>query len=559
MKKNIAFLLALTIVGSCATPLSQTGMLNMTSIEASAATNYNGFEYTVSSNNVTITNYTGTSKNVTIPENINGKKVTAIGSWAFSSKAIESVVIPNTVVSLGDYSFYNCQNLKTVTLSNQLVSSKSGGYLFYQSPVTTIHISETMKEASFIDHFNYHTDAVVNGTSGYLKYSMPIKTKEVTITGYLGNGGEVEIPDYILGQKVTTISSSAFKGNNTITSFKFGNSVTTIESYAFNNCTSLKTMTLGANLSTELSGGYLFNGCNDLKTINVPYEMKDTDFVFHFRYLSCFSELMRTVIDKRVETVYNELKESNPSIQWNIRGLQGNEREKAKYEVAKYIHSKLGNNANDTSVYIRYISSAEENTPYSLVTGEGTCAGMSSSYALLLYKAGFTLDEIDIIGAPSHQLAGVKLFNQWYLVECTNNAPSSFGMHFNSDNWYKEGTYNGVKKVSSDADLYLALDQMYTKNGTTTQLNEATQAYLNSKYGLANGGVNPSVSEYSRGDIDMNGIINSFDLVLLKRYLNTNNTSNINLVNCDINHDGNINSSDVRLLQDYLLGKIDQF
>ena len=555
MNKKIAFLLSLTLIGTCAAPLSQAGVFNNTAIVASAATPATSFNYTISGNNVTITSYKGTATAVDIPEKINGKTVTKIGDHAFSSKSIQSVIIPDTVTSLGNYSFYNCKKLKKVTLSKNLVSSYSGGYLFYLSPVTEVVVNGKMSDPTFVDHFNYHTDAVVTGTVDGLKYSMPINTKKVTITGYSGTGGVVSIPDTILGKPVTTIGKSAFSGNRNITEIKFGNNVESLQDFSFNNCTALKTITLGANISTDASGGYLFNGCNALKTINMPYEMKDKNFVFHFRYLDCFSDFIRTETDKRVETVLNELKAANPSINWNIRGLQGAERERAKYEVAKYIHSRLGNgNKNDKSVYIHYQDSAEANVSFCLVSGEGTCAGMSSAYALLLYKAGFNFDEIDLIAAPQHQLAGVKLFGQWYLVECTNNAPGSFAMHHNTE-WFKTNTRNGVKKLNSDADLYQIVDRVTTNNGYVYGLTDATQAYLTNKYGKANGGNAPYADEYEKGDVNMDNIIDAFDVAALRRYFNGNLDSGTNLVNCDFNRDGKIDTTDLRKLQDFVLNR----
>lgn len=388
----------------------------------------------------------------------------------------------------------------------------------------------------------------------YGDFEYTISNNTVTITGYKGSGGEVQIPDYINNKKVTTIASNAFQHNKKITSFKFGYYVTTVQSWAFYDCANLKTITLCQNLSTGLSGGYLFNGCDKLETINMPYGMKDPGFVFHFKYLACFPSFVRNETDKYVGYVYEDLKSKNPSLNWNLSSLTGKEREKAKYEIAKYIHSKLGGSADNNDVYIKYIRTAEETSPFALVTGKGTCAGQSSAYVLLLLKAGFTLNEIDIIGAPEHQLAGIKLWNQWYLVECTNNDAKSFGMHHTTDGWYKAGTYNAVKVVNSKEDLYMSMVTYRTKNGTSSTLNANTQAYLTSKYGKANGGASPYQNEYARGDINMDGSVDSFDLTMLRKYLNNNYTNNMNLVNCDFNFDGNINSNDLTSLSRFLLG-----
>ncbi len=57
----------------------------------------------------TITNYTGDATNIVLPKSYNGKPVTAIGDNAFYGKwIIKSVIIPNTVTSIGDHAFDGC-------------------------------------------------------------------------------------------------------------------------------------------------------------------------------------------------------------------------------------------------------------------------------------------------------------------------------------------------------------------------------------------------------------------------------------------------------------------
>src|SRR5690625_4674388 len=72
-----------------------------------------------------ITNYIGTNKNVIIPSKLGGLTVTEIGELnifhvdrpVFRNKGIESVVIPNSVTSIGYYSFGD-NNLTSVDIPN---------------------------------------------------------------------------------------------------------------------------------------------------------------------------------------------------------------------------------------------------------------------------------------------------------------------------------------------------------------------------------------------------------------------------------------------------------
>ena len=77
------------------------------------------FDYTVSdANQVMINEYLGNSTDVVIPEEIEGCPVTLIYSAAFMNSDIESVTIPDTVVTIWNSAFANCQELHTVEMGN---------------------------------------------------------------------------------------------------------------------------------------------------------------------------------------------------------------------------------------------------------------------------------------------------------------------------------------------------------------------------------------------------------------------------------------------------------
>src|SRR4051812_438553 len=72
---------------------------------------------------VTITGYTGAGGSVTVPQKINGRKVSAIGDWAFNQEStLKSITLPNTVTRIGDFVFENCSSLASINFGNGLDS-----------------------------------------------------------------------------------------------------------------------------------------------------------------------------------------------------------------------------------------------------------------------------------------------------------------------------------------------------------------------------------------------------------------------------------------------------
>lgn len=69
------------------------------------------FEFTPDNTAVIVTNYkyNGAAADVTIPSRYQGKPVTTIGHAAFFNSAVTSVTIPDSVTSISDEAFINCQ------------------------------------------------------------------------------------------------------------------------------------------------------------------------------------------------------------------------------------------------------------------------------------------------------------------------------------------------------------------------------------------------------------------------------------------------------------------
>ncbi len=74
------------------------------------------FDYHLENGEIIITAYKGKETTVTVPTQIDGYPVTAIGEHAFQNTAIVSVILPSSIKSVGWFAFYGCFGLEIVAI-----------------------------------------------------------------------------------------------------------------------------------------------------------------------------------------------------------------------------------------------------------------------------------------------------------------------------------------------------------------------------------------------------------------------------------------------------------
>ena len=122
MKRVFKIMLSLLVILS--------GITVTTSMTATPVIARTVGDYTYTDNSdgtVTITNYGGSERDLTIPEELDGKTVSAIGYAAFAEcRSLESVIVPETVTRLQDYAFSQCTSLISIELPESTVSLGRG-------------------------------------------------------------------------------------------------------------------------------------------------------------------------------------------------------------------------------------------------------------------------------------------------------------------------------------------------------------------------------------------------------------------------------------------------
>ncbi len=220
---------------------------------------------------------------IIIPSEYEGKPVTIIGDFAFYyCLNLESITIPSSVTSIGDFAFYNCRSLKGVYITD----------------------IEAWCKVSFGGN---HTNPLYYAKNLYLNNTLVtdlIIPNSITSIGDFAFIGCISLTSVTIHDSVTSIGEDAFYGclslkgvyitdmkawckisfggyntnplyyaknlylNNTlVTDLVIPESVTIIGDYAFYNCSSLTSVTI-PNSVTSI-GRYAFRYCESLKGVYI--------------------------------------------------------------------------------------------------------------------------------------------------------------------------------------------------------------------------------------------------------------------------------------------------
>lgn len=226
------------------------------------AADYGDFEYQANSvGTYVITGYNNFKNDyVTIPETINGIKVTAVGKAAFQNKTnVTTVKFPESVTAIAANAFYGCKNLSSVLLTDSITSIGSKAFSMCTS-LTGINLrnATTVGEHAFYGCNNitnlYCGDSLkVIGAYAFQKCSALTFIKWSPKLIYIGNYAFADctsLTNLTLPNKLNHIGNSSFKNCTALKTLNFGTGKLEIGAYAFENCSALTSVTLPNNISS---------------------------------------------------------------------------------------------------------------------------------------------------------------------------------------------------------------------------------------------------------------------------------------------------------------------
>lgn len=303
---------------------------------------YNGFTYYThfnEENNRTeavITGYKGIDNDLVIPDSIDNAVVTSIGEKAFAeSNLLESITIPDSIVSIGEDAFLECDGLKKVYVSsiedwckidfsypnanplsrgadlyvdNKLVTDVTipdgvksiGEYAFYgYSSLKSISFPSSIRSIgeSAFDECSNLDEVYATNIEDWCKIKFEnLYSNPISYAGKIYIDGELAT-DITIPKGITKICDNAFVGCNTITNVVIPNSVISIGDSAFSRCSNLKNISIPNSVVNIDEGA--FSSCSNLEKVEIPDGIK---IIKDYTFASC-ENLITIIIPQSVKEI----------------------------------------------------------------------------------------------------------------------------------------------------------------------------------------------------------------------------------------------------------------
>lgn len=185
-------------------------------------------------------------KNFRVPNKLLGYNVTAIDDYAFAGlDRLETLVLPDTITSIGTGAFSSCENLRSVKLESKNLTS--------------------VGEDIFLDSDKWEGNSIEGIVMfGSLLYKYNADMEEGTVVKPIENkvDGEDESKHVYISNDVSLIASGAFANQPNLVSFELPDRFTSVSNSLLQGCTGLRTF-IAHNITSV--GTRAFSNCTSLE------------------------------------------------------------------------------------------------------------------------------------------------------------------------------------------------------------------------------------------------------------------------------------------------------
>lgn len=267
-------------------------LLGFTCIRADAARSGDWKYSVLSDGTIKIKYYYGKDTKLTVPDAIDGKKVTEIGADCFSAKQnLVEISIPEHVTRIHSDNFRDCSSLENIFVSEDNGSfSSRDGVLMDKKQTSILRVPERKSTVSgkgfegvtrigdyaFYGCKNIRQIEIPRGITEIGKYAfcnceglsrikIPYGVTEISYRTFMGCGNLVGVS---IPKGVVKIGEEAFCGCSSLSELSIPKGMTEIEAAAFSGCKNIRHMVIPKGVTKVPSR--IFSGCENLEHVNIP-------------------------------------------------------------------------------------------------------------------------------------------------------------------------------------------------------------------------------------------------------------------------------------------------
>ena len=195
--------------------------------------------------------------------------ITALPTQAFyNSKNVEHLILPNTLITIGEEMFYQ-SDLRSVVIPTNVTTV---GYSAFKrcSSLTTVTFEKESQLKTIGGDYYY---GAFSDCTALTSIEIPASVETIGNTAF-SDCSSLATVTFEKGSRLKTIGNNAYYRCTSLTSIEIPASVETIEKKAFMHCSSLATVTFekGSQLKTIAGDSYdgAFSDCTALTSIELP-------------------------------------------------------------------------------------------------------------------------------------------------------------------------------------------------------------------------------------------------------------------------------------------------
>lgn len=223
--------------------------------------------------------------------------VVSIGDYAFAyRKNLSEIAIPSSVTAIGSYAFADCENLKTIEVSESVKSIQSCVFKSCVSLTKATWRTLVSVPDSAFEGCSALTDVKLSSVTkiGERAFSGCIGLKEIILPQSLTEIGEyafnkTALASITLPQSIDKVGNGWFSDCKYLETVNFDGKIKEIGESAFSGCISLKSFEIPSSVVSI--GNFAFLGCTSLKNIEIPSSVVSIGN-FAFRGCSALSEVL---------------------------------------------------------------------------------------------------------------------------------------------------------------------------------------------------------------------------------------------------------------------------